>query len=348
MIRALAALALLAAAPLMAQVAPPPAGKPVSIGIGYAIPSSVYGGERRLTVRLPAEYESEPERRFPVVYLLDGGPEQDFPHIAGLAQSREINGSFAPFILVGVETVQRRRELSPPVAPALLEAYRKDFGAAPGGAEQFRAFLAKDVKPWVAAHFRTDDKAALMGESLAALFVIDTLLTAPELFDDWIAASPSLWWDDLAFAKALPANLKAAPAGPERIYLALADEGGWMEEGVERLVDALREHAPLGWQWAYVPFGNSETHGTHYDLAALDAFRLFYGEPLRIYRPHRLIGGDGAARAPEEQALLDAPCTRANAIRTTPEATRVAQERLYYRCFLYDTGPRAREGNFER
>jgi len=348
MIRALAAFALLSATPLAAQSSQPPAGQPVSIGTSYTIPSSVYGDERRITVRLPAEYAAEPERRFPVVYLLDGGPEQDFPHIAGLAQSREINGSFAPFILVGVETVQRRRELSPPVAPEMLELYRKDFGAEPGGAGQFRAFLAKDVKPWVEAHFRTTGKAALMGESLAALFLVDTLLAAPGMFDDWIAASPSLWWNDLAFAKALPARLKAAPAGPERIYLALADEGGWMEEGVERLVDALRDHAPAGWQWAYVPFGDSETHGTHYDLAALDAFRLFYGEPLHIYRPHRLIGGEGGARTPEEQALLDAPCTRATAVRTTPEATRVAQARLYYRCFLYDTGPRAREGNFER
>ena len=178
---------------------------------------------------------------------------------------------------MGVETVDRRRELSPPVAPSLRALYRKEFRADPGGADQFRAFLARDVKPWVAKEFRTDGKAALMGESLAALFVVDTLLTAPALFDDWIAASPSLWWDDVAFAKALPARLKAAPSGSERIYLALADEGGWMEEGVERLVDALREGAPEGWQWAYVPFGDSETHGTHYDLAALDAFRLFYG-----------------------------------------------------------------------
>lgn len=299
-----------------------------------------------MTVRLPAEYATQPTRRFPVVYLLDGGASQDFPHIAGFAQSRERNGSFAPFILVGVETVNRRRELSPPVAPALAALYAQEFGVEPGGAAQLRQFLARYVKPWVAANFRTDGAAALMGESLAGLFVIDTLLAAPELFDDWIAASPSLWWDDLAFAKALPARLKAAPGGKERLYLALADEGGWMEEGVERLVDALRDAPPRGWRWAYVPFGDSETHGTHYDLAALDAFRLFYGEPVRIYRPHRLIGGEGTPRTAAEQALVDAPCTRAAALRTTPAATRVAQARLYYRCLLHDTGPRAREGNF--
>ena len=342
----LAACALLLAAPSLGQ---PGGGEPVTIGSLHRIASTVLEGERRITVRLPAEYAAEPDRRFPVVYLIDGGPEQDFPHIAGLAQSREINGTFAPFILVGIETVERRAEISPTVDPALADRYRTDFGAEPGGSARFREYIARDVKPWVEANFRTTDQAALMGESLGALFTVETLLERPDMFDDWIVASPSLWWNDLAFAKAIPGRLKSMPPSEERIYLALADEGLWMEEGVERLVDALREHAPKGWQWAYVPFGDTETHGSHYDLAVLDAWRLFYGEPARVYRPHRLLSGvEFAGRSAEEQARLDAECTRETAVRTTPEASRVAQERLYYKCLLYDTGPRAREGNFER
>ena len=344
-------LALLAAAwlctpPASAQ---PAGGELVAIGSTFEIASDVYAGPRRVTVRLPAEYAQEPERRFPVMYLMDGGADQDFVHIAGLSQSREINGSFAPFILVGIETVDRRAQISPSVGDDLMAQYEADFGATPGGADTFRTFLESDVIPWVESNFRTGSGRALMGESLAGLFVIDTLLERPDLFDDWIVASPSLWWDNLRFAKAIPARLAAAGPGDERIYLSMADEGLWMEEGVERLVDALRDGAPDGWQWLYVPYGQTETHGSHYDLVALDAWRLFYGNPTRIYKPYGLISGiEYSGRTPEEEARLENECTRENSLRTTPAATRAGQDRLYYKCLLYDTGPVAREGNFDR
>ncbi|MBX7483280.1 alpha/beta hydrolase-fold protein [Qipengyuania qiaonensis] len=70
---------------------------------------------RKVTVRLPTGYDKEPERKYPVVYVLDGGPEQNFEHIAGIAQSRDMNWSFDPLILVGIESVIRWHELAPPV-----------------------------------------------------------------------------------------------------------------------------------------------------------------------------------------------------------------------------------------
>ncbi|MXP10141.1 hypothetical protein [Pseudoblastomonas halimionae] len=81
-----APLALLMATPAAAQ---PADGEPVTIGTTYTIPATAFEGERRMTVRLPAGYVEQPEMRFPVVYVIDGGPEQDFPHIAGIAQSRD-------------------------------------------------------------------------------------------------------------------------------------------------------------------------------------------------------------------------------------------------------------------
>ena len=340
----LAAAATLAlAVPATAQ---PPAGQPVTIGTTYSIPSKVYGDQRRVTVRLPYEYAEEPERRFPVVYVVDGGPEQDFPHIAGLAQSREMNYSFEPFILVGIETVNRRAQISPPVRAEAVAEYETSLGARPGGIETFRNFVADEVKPWVEANFRTGGRDALMGESLAGLFVVDTLVNRPALFDDWIAVSPSMSWDAMALARSLPQRMAAQPAGDERLYLTVANEGYRHEEGIERLVDALRTGAPQGWKWAYVPLNDSETHGTIYHTAALDAFRLLYGTPTREYRPPtEMLGRPADPRTPAEQALLDEECTAQNTVFTTPEAAAMGRDRLFYRCLRYDLGPRAREGN---
>jgi len=90
-------------------------GEPYILGRTYTIASKALGADRRLTVRLPAEYQDNPDAVYPVIYVIDGGPEQDFPHIAGIMQSREVNLTFSPFILVGVETVSRRTMLTAPI-----------------------------------------------------------------------------------------------------------------------------------------------------------------------------------------------------------------------------------------
>ena len=330
----------------MAQDGPGEA-TPIVIGNEYTIPSTVFGTSRKVSVRLPAEYAENPEQRFPVIYVIDGGSAQDFPHIAGIAQSREMNYSFEPAIIVGIETVNRRSEISPPVRAEMLAEYAEQLRATPGNSAQFRTFIAQDVKPWVQRNFRATGHAAIMGESLAGLFIIETLFEQPDLFDDWIAISPSLWWDDMKLARSIPDRLKTMKPGPERIYFALADEGYRMEEGVERLADALRADAPDGWQWAYVPFGNRETHGTIYHPAALDAWRLMYGTPSRVYKPYGDLASHAFALDDGDKAKLASECTMQNSRRTTPEATRQGQERLFYDCLLYDLGPRAREGNWD-
>ncbi len=321
-------------------------GTPIVIGSEYAIASTVFGTDRKLTVRLPAEYAENPDQRFPVIYVIDGGSAQDFPHIAGIAQSREMNYSFLPAIIVGIETVNRRSEISPPVRAEMMADYADQLRATPGNSALFRTFIAQDVKPWIVRNFRTTDHDAIMGESLAGLFIIETLFEQPDLFDDWIAISPSLWWDDMKLVRSIPQRLKAMKPGKERIYFALADEGYRMEEGVERLADALRANAPAGWQWAYVPFGNSETHGTIYHPAALDAWRLMYGTPSRVYKPYGDLAAGSYDLDESDKAKLAKECTLENSRRTTPEATRLGQERLFYDCLLYDLGQRAREGNW--
>ena len=57
-----------------AQTVPsaPEGGQPIVIGTSYVIPSVILGDRRRLNIYLPEHY-ADPTRRFPVLYLLDGG-----------------------------------------------------------------------------------------------------------------------------------------------------------------------------------------------------------------------------------------------------------------------------------
>src|SRR5215213_9846655 len=62
-------------------------------------------------VVLPA---SSPSARLPVLYMPDGGTSEDFIHVAGLLQVSIGNGTMRPFILVGIENTERRRDMTGP------------------------------------------------------------------------------------------------------------------------------------------------------------------------------------------------------------------------------------------
>jgi predicted alpha/beta superfamily hydrolase len=251
-------------APAVAQEA-----KPIVIGQSYELASPVMGTTRRINIWLPPGYEKGTQR-YPVLYLLDGGVEQDFHHIIGIAQLGTIVGTTKDMIVVGIETVDRRNELAfPPVSDAKLKA---DYPTA-GQSDRFRRFIAQDVKPWVAQRFRTSGQGALIGESLAGLFVVETLLKQPALFDDYIAISPSLWWDNEALVKAAPAMLPGTKG--HRLWLSVANEQGM---GVAPFAELLKAHAPAGLDWTYQP-RPEETHATIYHGAALAAIRALFVAP---------------------------------------------------------------------
>lgn len=268
MIRCLALALMLAVVPVAAPAQE--TGTPIVIGQSYRLASKIMGTARTINIWLPPGYEAG-KGRYPVLYLLDGGVAQDFQHIAALAQLGTIVGTTQDMIVVGIETVDRRNELAPPTQDA---KERADFPTA-GHAARFRRFIAEEVKPWVAARFRTGDDDALIGESLAGLFVVDTLLERPRLFRRYIAVSPSLWWNGMAVAKGAGPRLAKVP-GERWLWLALANEGEAM--GVDALVGQLKASAPATLHWTYTPMPG-ESHATIYHPAALAALRALYAPP---------------------------------------------------------------------
>lgn len=264
MIRWLALLLAVLPLPVLAQVT----GAPIVIGQSYQLQSATMGAARRINVWLPPGYEKGTQR-YPVLYLLDGGTGQDFHHISGLAQLGTIVGTTRDMIVVGIETVDRRNELAFPIA---TDAKLKAEYPTAGQSDRFRRFVAGEVKPWVERTYRTSGENALIGESLAGLFVIETMLRAPALFDTWIAISPSLWWDNEALLKAAPALL---PKVKGRLWLTVADEQGM---GVAPFADLLKAKAPASLNWTFAP-QPQETHATIYHGAALAALRLLYKQP---------------------------------------------------------------------
>lgn len=244
--------------------------QPLVIGETFTIDSKVLGETRRINVYAPPAYTDSPDARLPVLYMPDGGLAEDFLHVAGLVQVSAGNGTMRPFLLVGVENTQRRRDLT---GPTENENDRK-IAPRVGGSGAYRNFIRDELMPQVKARYRTTGETAIVGESLAGLFVVETFLLEPDLFDAYIAFDPSLWWNDRKLIKDAGERLRARPKLAKTLYF--ASSGDDLRIGAtQRLADALGKDAPPGVKWQYERMPG-EKHSTIYHPAALMAFRAVF------------------------------------------------------------------------
>jgi predicted alpha/beta superfamily hydrolase len=256
-------------------VGPSQEGHPIVIGRGYDLVSKVLGQTRRINVWLPPSY-ADGKQTYPVLYLQDGGEPEDFHHISGLLQVGIMDGYLRDVILVGVADIDRRHDLTFPTHDA---RDLKDFPTT-GGSAAFRAFFAEELLPWTAARYRLNGERGVIGESLAGLFIVETLLRQPDLFDTYIAVSPSLWWDNQSLARGASALLAAADPAvlkTRRLWLTIGNEGSEMLAAVEMLAQAVRPVTGAG-GFTYHPLPD-EHHNTIFHPAAGLALRQLYPAP---------------------------------------------------------------------
>lgn len=263
----MAAITVTAAAPTPVA---PEGGKPIVIGQGYDLASMTLGQTRRINVYLPRGY-ADASKSFPVVYLLDGGEPEDFHHISGIADLASLDGQIGEFIVVGVADIDRRHELTFPSQ----DAEDRKLAPTSGGSADFRRFIGAELQPWVRAHYRTTGERVLIGESLAGLFVLETFLKQPGLFDDYVSVSPSVWWDAGSLVRAAPALLAAQPPGQRKLWFTVGDEGAAEQAKIDSLAKAIEAHPPVGLAWRYEPMP-TERHSTIYHPAALSALRWLF------------------------------------------------------------------------
>jgi predicted alpha/beta superfamily hydrolase len=244
--------------------------RPLVIGETFGIESKVLGEKRRINVYVPPGYTESRELRLPVLYIPDGGLSEDFLHIAGLVQVLVANGTMRPFILVGIENTERRRDLT---GPTNSEEDRKVANTV-GKSAAFRAFIRDELKPQINRRYRTTKETAIVGESFAGLFVVETFLLEPELFDTYIAIDPSLWWNEQGLVKSAAERLRSRPKLEKTLYLAQSGEEKVVGVAA-RLAEVLRQDAPAGLRWHYKQMLD-EKHATVFHPAALTAFRAVF------------------------------------------------------------------------
>lgn len=233
----------------------------------FTIESTVIGELRTINVYTPPGYTEDSTLSFPVMYMPDGGVAEDFPHITNTIDSLIADGSIAPVLVVGIENTVRRRDLN---GPTTVE---RDLELAPlaGGSDNFRTFIRTELIPEVERRYRVTDERAIVGESAAGSFVVETFFLEPTLFGRFMAMDPALYWNNRELVRKASGRL----AGMDSLGLTLWLTAGTTSEirpAVDSLASVLKDHAPENVRWTYDP-RDAKDHTTIFRSTKADAFR---------------------------------------------------------------------------
>ena len=209
------------------------AGKQSDFVLGKtdSIESRVLGEKRALNIYLPDGYNPDSAATYPVIYLLDGSRDEDFIHVAGIIQFLTMIDTMPKVILVGIANVDRRRDYT---YPTTIAEDKRDFPTT-GGSALFMQYIEKEVEPYINKYYNTNGERTIIGQSLGGLVATEILLKHPQLFDNYVIVSPSLWWDNESLLKAAPGYLKNNPDADKKIFIVVGTEGEVMEGDAEQL-----------------------------------------------------------------------------------------------------------------
>ncbi|WP_394762329.1 alpha/beta hydrolase [Phenylobacterium sp.] len=205
--------------------------------------SQVNGQSYSLLIALPTT--PAPPGGYPVIYVLDGGayfgsatdaqrgtglnlivvaisyPFDDAQFIAKTLKTPvSATGEVSLLQIAPAIQATRTLDLTPPTAAAFMAAQKSPGMSklAVGGADAFLKVIETEIKPKVHALLPVNTaNEALYGHSLGGLAVLRALFTEPAAFRSFIAASPSIWWNDrsiLADEAAFSAKVTSGNVAP--------------------------------------------------------------------------------------------------------------------------------------
>jgi uncharacterized protein len=221
------------------------------------IKSEVLGEERLILVRTPPNYERSKER-FPVLYMSDG--DAHILHTSGTVNFLARNGRAPEMIVVGITNTDRTRDLTPTRPKAVRPDGTPQFPTA-GGADKFLKFIETELIPRVEKQYRTEPFRAFAGHSLGGLFALHAMVSRPELFNAYIAVSPSTQWDDFEVVKRVETFFDGRKDWNRTLFVTLGREPGGIGEGFGRLKDVLAKQQVKGFAWEAAQM-DDEDHGS--------------------------------------------------------------------------------------
>ena len=183
-------------------------------------------GGRNFRIQVSHPHPDDPDLSLPIkgrkpipIYVMDGGGT--FGLFSTLTRYMQWGGELPPCLVIGVgyedekeayDEDHRRYDLTPPDPD--WSGWPGEEGGRPesvGGGPAFRNFLTNTLCPQIEKRFDVDSSdSVLYGHSLGGLFALNTMLETPDAFRNILALSPSIWFADRRFLKAIKERLESS------------------------------------------------------------------------------------------------------------------------------------------
>jgi predicted alpha/beta superfamily hydrolase len=222
-----------------------------------ALHSNILNEDRVVWVRTPHGYEPG-KGPLPVLYLTDGDG-----HINEIGSTIDFlvdNGRMPPLIVVGIANTDRTRDLTPTHSNE-KDPSGKETLPTSGGGDRFFDFIQSELMPEIERRYRTAPYRIFAGHSLGGLMAIHILTSRPDMFQAYIAVSPSLWWDHQHTLHQAQDFFAARDGVDKALFFSLGGEGADMQDGYDQLNKTLTARTPKGFHWEAARFPD-ETHGS--------------------------------------------------------------------------------------
>ncbi|MGO3183691.1 MAG: alpha/beta hydrolase-fold protein [Aequorivita sp.] len=190
----------------------------ISIGKRDKLHSEILQQDREFSVYLPPSYGTTLNAKYPVLYILDG--DYNFQYVAGFLELQGGISEIIPeMILVAISgkgSNEYRKNCKPQIKGA------EDSG----NAEEMTSFIENELIPYVNKNYKAADYKILAGHSVGGLFVVNAALEHPDLFNDYIAISPALYWSKNALNDVMKNTWGKTGSTTASLYISLANEKG--------------------------------------------------------------------------------------------------------------------------
>ena len=238
------------------------------------INSNVLDEERTIFVSTPENYDNSKDS-YPVMYVLDGS-ESTIHYSSGLVKDLSKRALCPNMIIVAIANTKRFRDMTPTKSNLNAQGKEVNWGAEYGEADNFLKFIETELFLFIEKNYRTLPYKIFSGHSAGGMCVTHAFLSHNNMFNSYIAISPSLWWDSCLFNRTADEKIENMNLKHKHFYYSIGEKEAPNNVGnAHALFRTLSKKSPdeLSWTFDYI---KNEDHGSQATLALYNGLRFIY------------------------------------------------------------------------
>ena len=186
-----------------------------------ALKSSHTGRDYDLYIKVPGEYGTSKDKKYPVLYVLDG--QWDFKLLDSVYGGLFYDKFVPAMIIVAVTYSGANADYDGLRAMDYTPTATSQVKGS-GGGPKFLSFLKSELIPFIETNYRSDpSQRVLLGSSYGGLFTLYAMFADPGLFGGYISASPAVPYNDRFSFKQEAEYFGKRKDLPVKLYLAVGE-----------------------------------------------------------------------------------------------------------------------------